>query len=202
MQPSLFPTAPPPIARVRMPPELCDVRVFTLHRPWPWAMHGWVGHDGNSYLLHPGPKDIENRDWHPPAALVGQCFIALHAGQEHDTSGDAFLRERGWTYTGPQPDGVITGVGFLSRSFGICEHGPCPRCTDPANDPRGKDQFYMGRVGWILTGRVPLIDPVECPGGQGLRNPPATVLDKLRVSYRHSLQRLAGQLEDGPRMVT
>ena len=59
----LFPTRP-------------QIRGLSLWRPWPQAMHGIVKIDDagpRAYSFSPGPQGLENRGWHPPAALEGAC---------------------------------------------------------------------------------------------------------------------------------
>lgn len=105
---------PAPVA-AKLPPvdfSKAPMRGLTLWRPWPWSMHGWLSWStvpGPGTQYWPGLKAIENRGWHPPADLVGKCWIAIHAGKTLQDDADSWLRERGHVYNGPMPSWVLSG---------------------------------------------------------------------------------------------
>lgn len=139
---------------------------MTLHRPWPWAI----------FCIDPGdePKDLENRTWRPPGALIGQR-VAIHAGKTWDQSGLEFIRRLGYDCPddGPEHPFGIIGTVRLTGTMGPIETTKKHRALF--------SKWYMGRVGWLITDPVKLESPLACSGKQRFWNVPKAISDVLDV---------------------
>ena len=131
------------------------IRGLTLIRPWAWA----VAYAG---------KDVENRTWEPPRAMVGG-FLAIHAGKKWDEDAAQGMRfDLGIDVPEEEdhPSGVIVAVARLAgvqhEAFG--------------------NQWFCGPVGWQLRDVV-RIEPVPCKGAQGLWTLPHDVLALVRARF-------------------
>jgi len=142
--------------RLEYPPV---IKAVTLHRPWPYA------------IFHLG-KDVENRTWHPPGALIGQR-IAIHAGKTWDQAGLEFIRRLG--YDCPD-DGTEHPLGIIGtvRLTGTME---------PVRTTRKHQalfsKWYMGRVGWMIADPRKLAAPLTVSGKQRLWNVPPQLARKI-----------------------
>lgn len=133
---------------------------LTLWRPWDTA------------ILHLG-KPVENRDWPPPASMVGQRF-ALHSGKKWDKDGAASVADlsgRSLVELAPffhramDVHSAVIGTVRLSRVI--------KPNTLPAMDPLASSPWYFGSYGWVCDDPFPLPKPVPCRGAQRLwRLPP------------------------------
>lgn len=121
------------------------MKALTLHRPWPWA------------IFH-STKEIENRTWAPPAAMVGR-FIAIHAGKTVADDAGRFIREVTGIRTAPR--NMAMGIIGIARIVEVVMESPSP--------------WFVGPVGWRLDQRIALPSPVPCKGAQGLWTVPPDI---------------------------
>lgn len=140
---------------------------LTLWRPWDTA------------ILRLG-KPVENRDWPPPAKLVGKRF-ALHSGKKFDMDGaatifllahkDGFSHEviRDRIARSEALDSVILGTVKLVRVISKAQ----PQLGE--RDPLADSEWFFGDFGWVVEEPFALPRPVPCKGMQGLWTMPPDV---------------------------
>lgn len=128
---------------------------LTIWRPWPWAIFD---------LPVEVAKDVENRKWEPPPAMIGR-FIAIHAGKTEDSE-DANLMIANIAGKFP-PANSQQGIVGIARIAAVVKESRSP--------------WFVGPVGWVLTDRKKFIDPVPCRGMQKLWQVPADVEALVRV---------------------
>lgn len=125
------------------------MKALTIWEPWAWA------------IVAAG-KDVENRTWAPPRALLGERIV-IHAGKRVDE--DA-IDDIEWLIEREVPrrelaPGCLVGTALLVR---ISTSSASP--------------WFSGPFGWEL--RDPWRGaPVPCRGAQGLWDVPADVLAKM-----------------------
>lgn len=139
------------------------MRAITLYRPWPRA------------IFELG-KDIENRSWAPPPAIIGKR-IAIHAGLKIDGAGVAKVmeienRERAPAFAMDAArcigeGGAIIGT-VLVRAWG--EHLVSP--------------WFSGPYGWVLEQPRQLPVPIPCRGRQGLWTVPEEIAERIAYEER------------------
>lgn len=141
---------------------------LTLWRPWSHAL-----------LCSPGecahPKNVENRAWVPPLALLGR-YVAIHAGKKYDDH----LEWPGGYIPEQEPAMCIVGVarlvGVVDRRPGRFEILlPTTTRTQEEVDRRAqvgerlrvlhKDPWWVGPVGLLFEEKT-RIEPVPCKGAQ------------------------------------
>lgn len=133
---------------------------LTIWQPW-------------AHFLAAGTKRVENRDWPPPTALLGQ-WIAIHAGKRYDKAGAASIRtELGFDVPAAEslPQSAIVAVGILDRV-----------ATSDDDSLAWDDPWFVGAFGWYLRDVV-RIEPVACPGRQKLWSVPAKIREQVRANY-------------------
>lgn len=149
---------------------------LTLWQPWAWSI---------LHLPESVAKPVENRDWMPPASVVG-TRIALHGGKRYDG-------EAAWTiarHAGaclPMPRGTpsdrasgILGtvrlVGVIERQRGRLElvAGDWGDVTRERATP-----WFVGRYGWLVDERRVLDVPIPCRGLQKLWTVPDELVARL-----------------------
>lgn len=133
------------------------MKVLTVKNPWAWA------------IIHAG-KDVENRTWAPPTAMIGQQ-IAIHASQKADTL-DAVIRCRVLAYhhsdilLDPRSieatNGHIIGVVTLLR-------------IGETNSPWAE---IMCRH-WVLGNPIALPEPIPYRGALGLWTLPDDIAGRM-----------------------
>ncbi len=122
------------------------MKALTIKQPW-------------ASLIMFGGKDIENRDWHAPAYLIGER-IAIHSSKKLDESEfeDAiyFCLERKLPFL-PDVDSVKGGVilGTVSLVDCVREHS---------------SPWFVGDHGFVLADPEPLKAPVQIRGALGFWN--------------------------------
>jgi len=155
------------------------MRALTVWNPWASLIVGSPD--------APPQKPVENRDWRPPASLIGEC-IAIHAGKTFD--GDAFHEVFKEETLGPVrppfrtpgefPRGAVVGVATLDRVIAL-QYGRDElslfddrfRYISPETiatwglDSDGL-RFFFGPVGWVFRDRRHIAEPVPCKGAQGI----------------------------------
>lgn len=128
---------------------------LTIKQPWAAA------------IIH-GPKRIENRNWQPSNARIGE-FIAIHAGKTVDTHmmTEHFIWDTMQCTFGK--DQIVTSsiIGIAVLAGFVTE----------SDDP-----WFKGKIGWLLK-EVAAIEPVPCAGKQGLWTLPPDVLCQVRKNY-------------------
>ncbi len=130
------------------------MKSLTLHQPHTHS----VAHLG---------KRIENRNWTPPAHLVGEV-IAIHAGKKLDLEALEDLQQRGYEIPDELPAKAVVAV---ARLVSVVEVAP------PESHPQR--QWWIGPYGWILDDVVALPSPVPCRGYQRLWNLPSDVAEAV-----------------------
>ena len=137
------------------------MRALTLHRPWPWAIFG---------LPRGARKEIENRDWRLPPALLGET-VAIHAGQSWDDGAEALVRRLfAGRYSVPPPEQCPTGIVGLVTLSGCLHIDGMERMTDP---------WFFGEWGFVLSEIVALKKPVPCSGAQKFWTVPSDVEERV-----------------------
>src|SRR5690242_8730284 len=110
---------------------------LTIRQPW-------------AHFIASGHKRIENRDWRPPADLIGQ-HLAIHASKKFEKSAAEWIKtELGLTVPKHDdlPQGAIVAVAIVDR---VC---------DSSDESEGwDDPWFIGAYGWILRDVV-AIEPV------------------------------------------
>lgn len=137
------------------PARLVVRAALTVWQPMAWAIAA-------------GHKTVENRSWAPPQRAVGQ-WIAIHAGKRwHQDHADQIRDLLGIDVPARAalPFGAIVAVARLAGAVREGETGPL---ADYAASP-----FFSGPIGWALCEVLPL-EPVRCPGAQGLWRLPSVV---------------------------
>lgn len=128
-------------------------------------------------IMIDGPKPIENREWAPPAWVIGKR-IALHAGKVFDDRdwirAQAILVDGGVdpieameTWKNWKVRGAIIGTALVTRFIDD---------ADPVRTPVHHSPWFFGRFGWLLDERQSLPAPIPCRGFQKLWRIP----DELR----------------------
>jgi hypothetical protein len=132
---------------------------LTLWRPWDTAI----------LLLG---KPVENRDWPPPAFLIGQRF-ALHSGKKWDEEGAckiATFASVGGIATvaigaaldrAEKVDSAIIGTVKLTRVLRRDE-------LRILADPLANSRWFFGAFGWVCEEPFLLPEPIPCRGAQKL----------------------------------
>lgn len=129
------------------------MKALTVWQPWATAI-----------LAH--GKDIENRPWQPPAAVIGRR-IGIHAGLRVDQTALREARDAGYELPDPPPTGVLLGT---VRVVGTHHADTCrTRCSPWA---------HRGAWHWELTDPRPLAKPIPCRGLQRLWTIPAYLLQE------------------------
>lgn len=157
------------------------MKAITLWRPWAWA------------IVH-GPKRIENRDWKPPAQIVGQRLL-IHAGKTYDEESERFIAAIVRAYDRPAPirrDCMVEGVVGVGTVLGFMAHrddtGAFGFSTREARvafdaDPL-QERWFAGRYGWLLGDVKAFETPIACSGKQGLWDAPIAVENEALGAMR------------------
>lgn len=136
---------------------MADLRALTLKCPWAWAVVTALA------------KDVENRRWAPPRAMVGRR-IAIHAGKGPAVDGGKpwaeFLEAIDWMGKAgvlgrdPLAPGKIERMRAGSAIVALATLGePVTSSASP---------WFVGPFGWPLLNVRALRRPVPCSGAQGL----------------------------------
>lgn len=130
------------------------MKALTLWRPWDTAIF-FLG------------KPVENRDWPPPASLVGQR-IALHGGKTWDEEGvDTILRLA--VRSGLDERLVKSRLAWAKRRPSlILGTVKLARVLRGAGDPLSTNPWFFGPVGWVCEDPIAFEEPVPCRGAQRL----------------------------------
>lgn len=155
------------------------MRALTLWQPWAWAI---------LHLPEAIAKPVENRDWMPPRALLGQR-IALHGGKTYRPEVSLDISEAtGWTVDRLRRDapgkhaadqgilGTVRLVGVVEERRGRLElvAGGWGEVTRERCEP-----WFVGRYGWLFDQRRVLGPPIPCRGAQGLWTVPDDLATRL-----------------------
>ena len=129
-------------------------RALTVVQPWAHA------------IVHLG-KDIENRSWKPPEALIGKRF-AIHAGCSLRTADLEDLQDEGYTFpTAPVLRAIIATVRLAGW---VCDKGQRSQnlTVEQARVALRSRWYVPGEIGWMLADVDALPSPVTCKGALGL----------------------------------
>jgi len=133
-------------------------------------------------------KNVENRTWQPPQAMIGQVF-ALHASKGWDKHGEAFIRDRWPEEFGAFPDRILTrgAIVGLARLRGwarvegddldLFDHGVAKLIGSKGTDHQAiiKSPWFFGPYGWLLDDVFKLEQSVPCKGALGFWDMPQDV---------------------------
>lgn len=146
------------------------MKALTLHSPWAWAI---------CYL----GKDVENRTWQPPAAMVGQR-IAIHAGSSSQWKPAVWLDVVD-TALLLNCDMVLKAMEFMSEDANerterdrFCSSIVATAVIESVLPPKSaNDGWHMAnQYGWKLTDVQVLFQPVPVARGMlGLWTVPAEI---------------------------
>lgn len=150
----------------RWPPDLDPAEAarvtlwgLTVWRPWSWC----ISHLNN---------DIENRDNPRPAVAVGK-WLAIHAGKIYEQEGAEHLRIE------LEGEAVVPREDELQPMVIVA----AARLVGSVRQSSSR-WFVPGAVGWVLTDRVRLPEPVPCKGLPGLWPVRGDVLQAVRAQWR------------------
>lgn len=138
------------------------MKALTLRQPWADA-------------VATGCKDVENRSWAPPSALLG-ADIGIHAGlRTVDEASYRALMGRKARSLEKMPRGAIVAIARLIGGvnvetgivIGPLTHEQLARVLD--------SPWTTGPWGWLLD-HVRAVEPVPCRGAQGLWDVPESVV--------------------------
>jgi hypothetical protein len=115
---------------------------LAVHQPWAWA----IMEEGDDR------KDLDNRNWRPPAQLIGK-WIWIHASKQVSRAGVQEVRARGLNMPDPKdlPAGAILGAVQLLK---VVDDYP--------------SRWFTGPVGWVFGHPKLLPDPIPVRGQQRL----------------------------------
>ena len=143
------------------------MKAITLHQPW-------------ATLIEMGLKQIETRDWSPPARMIGQR-IAIHAGKRMADHADlnvlilTQMRGRYGVGWGTKiPIGVMVATAVLGDTLVVVQENPDGSVTAARGDttkriePDGYGDFSVGRHLWMLEDIARIDPPVPARGAQKL----------------------------------
>lgn len=124
------------------------------------ALTVWQPH---ATLIVHGPKDIENRNWKPPAAVVGHR-IAIHAGRTIDLAARKMFEEEYPEFSSLMrgPRGAIIGTAIVKGWI-----------------DESDSMWFSGPIGWELEDRRALKKPIPCLGALGLWEVPELVMRQV-----------------------
>lgn len=146
---------------------------LTLHRPWAWC----VAHAG---------KPIENRDWRPPASVIGK-WIAIHSGKSFDQDVAIKLRQSGIDVPGNGgPEGILCVAhlaGFVELENGVRRYPDGELGTKLRGIVERGERWLIGRFGWCFDQVIPLAEPVPCRGAQKLWQVPERETAVVRARF-------------------
>lgn len=155
--------------------DVKEIYGLSLWRPWPWAFV-----TGPEHLQ----KRVENRTWKPPAGVE---WLALHSAKKWDAEGQAFIQRTTGLRVPPDaehPSGQIFAICRLKHAF----EANCPDDVDqwPANI----SLWAFGPWCWVVDDVLPLVNPVPCPGAQGLWKLSGRegLLEQVRAAYTESIK--------------
>lgn len=139
------------------------MKALSIMQPWASLIVGGP--------LAEGRKGVENRTWHPPAAMIGQRF-AIHASKKQDT--DAYLDlpdvewfERAWfPYRTPREFPTSSIVGVATLDFVVADGAVNPRYKLDRVE-RSQRRWFSGPVGFVLADVRAIAKPVPCKGALG-----------------------------------
>ena len=124
------------------------MKTITIDPVWAWA-------------IRRGIKTVENRTWY----IKHRGDLAIHAGQgtpQRDRESRAILEGLGHEVPVSLPRGAVVAVVTLFDCLSVEE---AQRIYPPLAD----DPFCSGPECWLLKNIRP-INPIPCPGKQGLWN--------------------------------
>jgi hypothetical protein len=170
---------------------------LTLWQPW-------------AYVVAGGWKPVENRDWPPPAWLLGRYF-AVHAGARYSEADALWMRDErerlGLPHAPPAEHGIARGaIVAVARLAGAVELEPAEpisievaRSGAPPPARRVRQTFGQlsadqvervraspwtsGPWAWLLEDVV-AVPAVACRGAQKLWAVPDEVADLVRDAWR------------------
>jgi len=130
------------------------IKALTLHRPW-----------GHAIIY--GRKRIENRTWKPPKSIIGK-FIFLHSGKSYDKKAVDFMHKLGF-YPPDEKDCPLGIIGMIEIT---------------GYSRRIENAWFFGPYGWTIGGVIAFLEPIECPGKQGLWQPDTEIVENIVREYK------------------
>ena len=136
-------------------------RAFSLRQPW-------------ATIVAKGLKPVENRDYAPPKAMVGQYF-AIHASKIWDKDGERYIRKE-WDGYDPIEEalgdavlvrsaiiGIARIVGYMKREDGLFYTVAGDRVVAERGHEMFKNPWFFGDFGYVLED-VREVQPIPCSG--------------------------------------
>jgi hypothetical protein len=157
---------------------------LTVHQPWAWALAG-------------GWKPVENRDWPPPASLIGHHLV-IHAGRQYDEAAAFDLRANAAALGLPEvlpgpkvaPLGAIVAVAYVAGAVLVedLQPGLAPaKVIGNVSEQEGRQlaasPWACGPWLWVVR-QVVAIPPIPCRGFQKLWTVPPSIADQVRVAWK------------------
>lgn len=132
-----------------------EMRALTLWQPWSWA------------IARAG-KRVENREWKPPAWIIGER-IAIHAGKKYDDEAAVDLYNCGLDV--PTKSKIVLGAiectaivkGWIAE---IKKDHP-------------QSFWFCGPIGWVFGDVIVLPEPIPCRGRQKLWDVPHEIVGAI-----------------------
>lgn len=163
---------------------------LTLQQPW-------------AYAVRELGKTVENREWAPPPALVGQRFC-IHAGR-YDRLSPRRVHDQVFADLEGLHDArlLIEPMGrpleerMMAQSGGIVAVVTLDRVSERnSGDPIEENPYRSDhRYGWVLRDVVP-IEPVRCRGLQKLWKVQEPLRSIVRAKYEAAVQARRIRLPD------
>lgn len=137
-------------------------RAFSLKQPW-------------ATVVARGLKPIENRDYPPPKAMMGE-FFAIHASKTWDKDGTLWIREHWDGYDDVEVAlgdatlvrsaivGVARIVGYLKREDRLFYTAAGDKVVAERGHPMLTNPWFFGDYGYVLEGVRELATPIACKG--------------------------------------
>lgn len=141
---------------------------LSVHQPWAWC-------------LAQGYKPVENRTWHPPAAALGR-YVAIQASKAFDAKKIVTQLHELVRQQLIRADVVPTLDDLKAQCGHVIGVGCLDRYVRESSDPIYDDPWFVGPIGWVFTGMLP-IQAIPCRGQQGLFQLDPATLAAVREAY-------------------
>jgi hypothetical protein len=152
---------------------------FSLKQPW-------------ATIVARGLKPIENRDYPPPRAMMGEVF-AIHASKRWDADGTPWIRK---TWAGHDDVEVALGdatlvrsaivgvariIGYLKREDRLFYTYTAAggRMVADRDHPMLANPWFFGDYGYVLENMRELATPIPCKGALNFWRMPEDVEAEL-----------------------
>lgn len=152
-------------------------RAFSLKQPW-------------ATIVAKGLKPVENRDYPPPRAMVGELF-AIHASKTWDKDGELWIRQE-WEGYDPIEEalgdavlirsailGVARIVGYMKKEDGLFYTVAGDRVVADRGHEMFHNPWFFGDFGYVLEDVRAIERPIPCSGALNFWRLPEDVAAEL-----------------------